>query len=506
MIDEGAWIGDPLRIGRPREIVARIRKSTVDILVVDDAEFPRDGVEHVDLQAIVVKGDALPVRRPLRLEVIGWLGRERKFLDRGGAGLCGDVQSIQTGFIGKVGDRLPIRRPGGRALHHSRRIGDVADRSRFLGHGQNFSVCFHGGPHAGRRNRRMLDFRGHVLDARTYFRKVSLNLDRNPPILTAGSIEEMDFSQLIVNQGVSLRGEAANIGTFVVENLGHRLRGRIVTEDSDMAGATGEEEDLPAAVDGEEIRCPIMRNLERLEVLEARDPDRTRQATAVVSPGHERGVFEAERRSQGRVGYVRSIRRQLPLIGHGQRQPHSLAALGGNRIQLSVAARRVPRRAKQNSLPIRRPSHGDIRGGMIGHAMRHPALRGDGEHIGIAVVLPRERDRAAVWRKYRRTLQSHSVGQAHGAAAVAGNGPKISGVAETDQVATERRRLIHMTLLRLWILRRNHPGRNKGKEPSETQSKCQAKNRVHDLKSYQILTRLSGGRYILSPSLTPNAA
>ena len=306
------------------------------------------------------------------------------------------MQRIQPGFIGKIGDGLTVRRPGGRTLHDSGSIGDIAHRSKLRRHRQDLAVSFNRGPQAGGRDRRVIDLRRHILDAGPHFRQIGLYLDRHPMRLAAGGIEEMNLSQLIVNQGIALRGEAANIGTVVVQNFGDGLGGRVVAEDPDAAGPPREEINLPAAVNGEEVRRLFVRNLDRVQALQPGDPNRAGAPAAVVSPGHERRVVETEGRCQRRIGDVCTIGRDLPLISHGQRQACGFAALGGNGIKLGVPASGIARGAKQDPLPIRRPPDGDIGARMIGHAMRNTSGHRNGEYIGVAVVLPGEGDGTAV--------------------------------------------------------------------------------------------------------------
>src|ERR1700730_5136113 len=168
----------------------------------------------------------------------------------------------------------------------------------------------------------------------------------------------MDFPQLIVDQGFSVAGEASNVGTGVVQNLGNRLRAEIIPEDSYVAGTPGEEINLLAAVDGKEVGRSIVRNLDRVQSRKRGDPDGAGAAAAVVSPRDECRVVESECGSQRRVGYVRAVRRHLARLSRGQRQARSHTTLGGNGIKLRVAARRFARGAKQNPLSVRSPSDG----------------------------------------------------------------------------------------------------------------------------------------------------
>src|SRR3982074_3478366 len=144
----------------------------------------------------------------------------------------------------------------------------------------------------------MIDFRSDVLDAGPHFRQVGSDLDRHPAALAGGGIQEVNFPQLVVDHSGSIAGEAADVGTVVVESFGNRLRTQVVAEDPDVPGACGEEEDLLAAVDWKEVRSLLVRNLNRVETRKPGDPDRAGAAAAVVTPRHERGVVESEGGSQ----------------------------------------------------------------------------------------------------------------------------------------------------------------------------------------------------------------
>src|ERR1700738_3787080 len=141
-----------------------------------------------------------------------------------------------------------------------------------------------------------------------------------------------------------------------MQSFGNRLRARIVAEDPDVAGTLGEEVNLPAAVDGEEVGAAIVRNLDRVEAGQCCDPDGAGASAAVVSPRYESGVVETEGGSQWRIGDVRTVRRHLALMSHGQRKAGCHAALGGNGKELRVSACGFARGAEQNSLAVGSPS------------------------------------------------------------------------------------------------------------------------------------------------------
>src|SRR5271165_7480936 len=114
----------------------------------------------------------------------------------------------------------------------------------------------------------MIDLRGNVLDAGPHFRQVGVDLDGHAMAFAAGGIQKMDLPQLVVDQCRSIAGQAANIGSVIMQHLRNGLRAGVVAEDSDVAVASGEKKDPPAAVDGEEVRCSFVRNLDRVETLE----------------------------------------------------------------------------------------------------------------------------------------------------------------------------------------------------------------------------------------------
>ena len=266
--------------------------------------------------------------------------------------------------------------------------------------------------------------------------------------LAAAGVEQIQLTELVINQGVTRAGERANVGAGVVQHFGHLPGGRVVAKDADVPGAAREKIDLPADVDREKIRGLVVGNFHRLESRQRGHPERAGAAAAIVAPGDVGGVIEAEGRRQRRVGDVRGIRRELALIGHGQRQTRRLAAARRHRIQLGVTARGVARGAEQDAPPVRGPAHRDVGRRMVGDPMRCAAHGGNGEDVGVAVVLAGEGDGAAVGREHRRGLEADAVGQAGGATAAARHGPQIARIAEGDQFAAQSRCLEQVGLVR----------------------------------------------------------
>ena len=92
-------------------------------------------------------------------------------------------------------------------------------------------------------------------------------------------------------------------------------------------------------------------------------------------------------------------------------------------------------------LPSRRPAERDVGIGMPRQPLRHAALGGDHEHVGVAVVLAGERDPFAVGRERRIRLDARPRRQSPRLAAGARHAPEIAGEDEDDLRGAERRLL-----------------------------------------------------------------
>jgi hypothetical protein len=102
--------------------------------------------------------------------------------------------------------------------------------------------------------------------------------------LAGGGVEQMDLSQLIVDERGAVSPEAANIGTVVMQRFHHALAGRVVAEDSDGAGASRQEIDPLSAPDRREVRCLLMGDFDGVEAGQGRQPDGAGPPPSVVSP------------------------------------------------------------------------------------------------------------------------------------------------------------------------------------------------------------------------------
>ena len=109
---------------------------------------------------------------------------------------------------------------------------------------------------------------------------------------------------------------------------------------------------MPPAKTGLKSDALFMRDLDGIEIGQSGDPDGAGEAAMIVAPRHVGGVVESECRTERRIGNLFAVGRELSLVRHGQRQRRGDAALGGDRIELRIAARRFPIGTEQNVLAI----------------------------------------------------------------------------------------------------------------------------------------------------------
>src|SRR5205807_2223755 len=175
---------DPLRIGRPGQVVTLVGESAVDILLANRGELATGRIEHPEVEAVVVKNDTFGIGRPLRIEVVGGLFGEFEFLDGAAARLGASklgyyVEPIEAGLVGEIGDRLPVRRPCGLALHHAGGIGDVARGAMLGSHGEDFTVGFESRAQTSGRNGCVVDLFANAVDLGADLGQVGVDFDRH---------------------------------------------------------------------------------------------------------------------------------------------------------------------------------------------------------------------------------------------------------------------------------------------------------------------------------------
>ncbi len=295
----------------------------------------------------------------------------------------------------------------------------------------------------------MIDLRAYVLDARSYFGKISGYVDGYLARLSCGEVIEINLAQLVVDQSAGAARERVDVRLAgVLDALCHCLRCRIVLVQGHGAATVGEKVDHLADPHRIEVRPCLVRNFYAVEVFQTSNPDGAGAASAIVAPGDVAVVIEAERRAQRRIGNVRAVAGDLSLIRHWQRQHLGKPARSGHLIELRIPAVRLAIGAEHDLFPIGRPSHRGVRRGMIGDTMRHAASGGNGEHIGIAVVLSRKCDGASIRGKHRRGLGSDAHGQSCRPAPFAIHAPQVSCVVEDDLSLAQRGALKQMGFFR----------------------------------------------------------
>lgn len=123
-------------------------------------------------------------------------------------------------------------------------------------------MCFDGRAQTGGRDGDVVDFFGDIFDGGANFWEVGVDFDRDEVRFAGGDIEEVEFAELIIGESPSIGGEAANIGSCIVQCLDYFFGSRIVAEDAGMAVAGREEEDVFASIDGRKVGGFFMRDFD----------------------------------------------------------------------------------------------------------------------------------------------------------------------------------------------------------------------------------------------------
>src|SRR4029077_20419999 len=106
--------------------------------------------------------------------------------------LVADVQSILTGFVGEVGDRLSVGRPGRIPLCYTGRIRQVADVALFRGYRKNFTADTENRARPGRGYCCKADAPGfNLLEVRPYFEEITGQMDAHFAVFVGVQIVQM---------------------------------------------------------------------------------------------------------------------------------------------------------------------------------------------------------------------------------------------------------------------------------------------------------------------------
>ena len=160
-IDQG--VGDPARVGRPGGARHDGLVRPKDRRRGDLLHLPAGQVDPEQRRRVVDVGDLAAVGRP-----------DGVLVGAGPAGIVdlrlalavgrADVQPVLAAFVREPGDRPAVGRPGGRAVVHAGRLGQIV-RVALLGrHGDDLAAVLEHGPGAGRRNVGVADVLGRAFD------------------------------------------------------------------------------------------------------------------------------------------------------------------------------------------------------------------------------------------------------------------------------------------------------------------------------------------------------
>ena len=424
-IGQRLGIGDPLGIVRPGEV----HTAFADVIGIDLGEFSRRHIDVPQVQLIVVESDVLAVGRPLRVRIIGRMAGEFDLAGISVARLRLDVQRVLARFVGEIGNRLAVRRPRGRSFHHAGRVRQIADVALIGGHRENFAVRLKYRANAGGGNAGIANFPRHILKTRPHFGEVGRHFDRHLVFLLRRRVVNMDLAELLVNNAARTGGGVLDILPGILDQLVHLLTGGVVAEQGDRPVAVGQEIDLVADPHGREIVGGGARNRFGLQVGEIDDPDIAGAPAAVPFPGDEViGVGSELAAIERLVCHAFHVRGVRTGERHRQWQSRGQSAVGRHGEELRVARIGLAIGAEQDLLSVGGPAHHAISLGMEGDALGHAAAGRDREHVGVAVVVARERQRGAVGGKRRTALAAGAHGKPRRHAAVAADGPQIAGV------------------------------------------------------------------------------
>ena len=425
-------VGEPLRVGRPDRLPLVAEWIPVALLV-DLHRLALLDVDVPDAHVGVDERDLLRVGRPPRPAIEARLGH-RDLDDVADAGLRRDVQRVLARFVGEVRNRSSVGRPGGRALHHLRRVGDVSRIALFGGHRDDLAARLEQRARRVGRQMRAGQTRAHVHHPRAHLRQIARDLHRHLLHLTRLQIEQRESAELLDRNRVGPGADRLEVEAVVLDLLLHLARPRVVGIERHGTVAIAQEVHLRADPQRVVVVRVVARHFLDRRVGERRQPDRRGVAAAIALPHAER----APHRHIGEPAAVGRIRR---FPAPRQRQPLGEGAVRVHRVELLHRRVAVAIRREQDPLAVRRPRQHGVRRGMPCEPLRHATRRGHRIDVGVAVVLAGEGDGRSVRRVDRVGLDARAAGEPLRGAAVARHRPEIAGIHERDVRAAQRRLL-----------------------------------------------------------------
>ena len=438
--DEG--VGDPLGIGAPGRAHRRLAAGDVERLGGDPLHGPGLDVEPEERERVVGEGDLGAVGRPVRRAVEA-RAAELELLHVAAAVLGPDVEGVFAGFVGEIGDGLPVGRPGRIALVDARSHRQVAGIALLGRDGDDLAPELEDGPRAGRRHAVGEDPLGALDVAFAELGQVGGDADDEPAGSALGDIVEVERAGLLEDD---LAGPGRGREDREVLELGQLvdlLRRGIEGEQVELAVAVGAEDDLAADPHRVDVVRPARGLGQLLDALipGVEDPDAGETAAAVVLPLVECFGKRA-------VGDVPAVGGDLGVGGVGHFEHAGLAARDGHGEELGIGAvAGETGRGEQHRLAVRREAQDDVGRRVPGQALGDAAAGRDDVGVEIAVVLAAERDEPAVGREGGIGLRPDVRGQAADVAAFEVGRPKVVGVDEGDALGRDGRPGQHLRVV-----------------------------------------------------------
>ena len=416
-------VGQPLRIRRPVE-GQRVDRA-VDPVAADALHVPGGQVQPEDRLGVVRKRHLLAVGRPAQV-LVEACASQLELLHVALAVVRGDVQFVLARRVREVGDAGAVRRPLRRSLVRRHAACDVA-RVALLGrHRHDFASELEDRPCAGRRDARVADVVGALHEPGPGLAQVRRHGNDEALRGSGGRVQQVQPAGLLVHDLAAARRRLEHREVVVLRDSADLLRRGVVRVDVELAVTVRAEVDRAT----NPHRIHVVRAVGRLRhlldgiVRGVVEPETRDASAAILLPlvvrRRQRVVRDAA--AVGRVGRLEGVR-------NGQLHFHP--ALDGHGEEVLVGAgERGAAGGEQHLLPVYREALNEVGAGVPGQPLRHAALGRHDEHVGVAVVLRRERDELPVRRKRRAALHAIVGRQAPDVGAVEFRDPQVVGVDE----------------------------------------------------------------------------
>ena len=168
-------------------------------LFVDFRSLLRRDVDNPQHVVLVEIGDPLRVWRPDRRVIEGPGSAEADLLHVAETGLVTEMKRVFAGFVGEVGDPLPVRRPGWISLGDTRSVGEVACVTLLRGHGKDLGACLERGARPGRRDGGVDDVAGDVDVSRPQHRHVGIDTHADGTRRTRRDVKHVQVAELLID-------------------------------------------------------------------------------------------------------------------------------------------------------------------------------------------------------------------------------------------------------------------------------------------------------------------